>query len=84
MLHVKNELEGLSPMQFAGLKAVFLHNGHPMLREILGTIRHKKRANGKDYRQKLESADLDKLTRLIKVVGVLLQTKVYLFWRREM
>jgi hypothetical protein len=51
--------------------------------EILGAIRHKKGANGKDYRQELEGADLDKLTRLIKVVGVILQTKVYLFWTRE-
>jgi hypothetical protein len=81
--YVKGKLEGLSPAQLAGLKVVFLHNGQPMLREILGTIRHKKGAIGKDYSQELEGANLDKLTRLIKIVGVLLQTKVYLFRKCE-
>jgi hypothetical protein len=81
--YVKGKLEGLSPVQLAGLKNVFQRNGHPMLREILGTIRHKKGSIGKDYSQELDSADLDKLTRLIKVAGVLLQTKVYLFWQRR-
>jgi hypothetical protein len=79
--YVKGKLEGLSPGQLAELKDVFLHKGHPMLREILGTIRHKKGAISKDYAGELEKADLDKLTRLIKITGVLLQTKVYLFWK---
>jgi hypothetical protein len=28
----------------------------------------------------IENADSEKLARLIKIVGMLLQTKVYLFW----
>jgi ABC-type lipoprotein export system ATPase subunit len=81
--YVKSKLEGLSPGQLAGLKAVFLRNGHPMFREILGAIRHKKGEAAKDYGKELAKADLDKLARLIKITGVLLQTKVYLFWEKD-
>jgi hypothetical protein len=44
----------LNPGQLEGLKTVFLHNGHPMLREILGAIRHKKGEAAKDYGKELE------------------------------
>jgi len=33
------------------------------------------------FEEKVDKADLDKLAKLIKIVGFLLQTKVYLFWR---
>lgn len=35
------------------------------------------------YREGTESADLERLAKLIKIEGVLLQTKVYLFWNRQ-
>jgi hypothetical protein len=49
----------------------------------LGALRHKNGETLKNYRLELEEADLEKIARLIKVVGVLLQTKVYLFWSRS-
>jgi hypothetical protein len=54
-----------------------------MFREIFGAIRHKKCEVAKDYGHKLENTDLDRLTRSIKIAGVLLQTKVYLFWGKD-
>ena len=80
--YVKGKLEDLNVSQLAELKAVFLHNGHPMFRELFGAVRHSASETVKDYELELEKADLDKLARLIKVAGVLLQTKVYLFWSR--
>jgi hypothetical protein len=32
------------------------------------------------YREALKTASLEKLTKLINIVALLLQTKVYLFW----
>jgi hypothetical protein len=37
----------------------------------------------KMYREGIESADLERLAKLIRIVGILLQTKVYLFWQRD-
>ena len=79
--YVRGKLEGLNAGQLAELKAVFARNGHPMFREVFGAVRHKKSGVVKDYGCELEKADLDKLARLVKVAGVLLQTKVYLFWK---
>ena len=33
-----------------------------------------------DYVASIKNATLEKMTKLIKLVGMLLQTKVYLFW----
>ncbi len=35
------------------------------------------------YRQRVETATLEKLAKLIHVTALLLQTKVYLFWDSE-
>jgi hypothetical protein len=35
------------------------------------------------YKACVENADLEKLTKLIKICGMLLQTKVYLFWKKK-
>jgi hypothetical protein len=35
------------------------------------------------YRQELKTAPLEKLTRPINITALLLQTKVYLFWRNS-
>jgi len=37
----------------------------------------------KAYREGIETADLEKLVELVKVVGVLLQMKIYLFWMKK-
>jgi len=35
------------------------------------------------YRKKIMKANLEKIAHLIKVCGLLLQTKVYLFWEKS-
>ena len=45
---------------------------------ILHACMHAKREL---YRQRVKSATLEKLAKLIHVTALLLQTKVYLFWK---
>mgnify|MGYP001059733962 CR=1 FL=1 len=35
------------------------------------------------YNVDVEKADLEKLAKIIKICGILLQTKVYLFWKNS-
>jgi hypothetical protein len=37
----------------------------------------------KVYRKEIRKASLERLAHLIKVCGFLMQTKVYLFWKKE-
>jgi hypothetical protein len=81
--YVKDKLESLNTDQLSELKATFAHNGHPMYREALGAVRHATNETPKNYREEIEKADIDKLTRLAKIASILLQTKVYLFWSKK-
>ncbi len=65
------------------LRDTFVYNAHPTLREALGTFKRKRRPNTQDYKKALQNVDLQKLTRLIKCISVLLQTKIYLFWSKN-
>jgi hypothetical protein len=41
---------------------------------------HDPYGKSKIYKEAVENADLEKLTKLIGICAMLLQTKVYLFW----
>ena len=41
---------------------------------------HKPYGKVRLFKEKVDKADFEKLAKLIKIVGLLLQTKVYLFW----
>jgi hypothetical protein len=42
---------------------------------------HDPYGKSKFYKKAVETADLEKLTKLIGICAMLLQTKVYLFWQ---
>jgi hypothetical protein len=42
---------------------------------------HDPYGKSKFYKKELKTADMEKLTKLIGICAMLLQTKVYLFWR---
>jgi hypothetical protein len=77
--YVKGKLEDLPPAQLGKLKESFIKNKHPRFRKEIAACRHTPYGTIKLYREGIENADLDRLAKLIKIVGVLLQ-KVYLFW----
>ena len=83
--YVKAKLEGLSAEQLCVLRAVVRRNRHPRFRTAFGGP-----GGGNPYftREEWEvcigAADSAKLARLIKIIGMLMQTKVYLFWSQPL
>jgi len=79
--HVKEKFEALRKKQLEMLKEAFVKNGHPRFMKEFEACRHEAYGKKADYVEGIKNADLPKITKLIKIVGVLLQSKVYLFWR---
>ena len=77
--HVREKLDCLSPPQTRQLKEAFAKNKHLRFRQEL--TRGQPFGNASDYFKKLQCADNEKVAKLIKIAAVLMQTKVYLFWR---
>jgi hypothetical protein len=79
--YVFSKIEELNPAQIGKLKDLFIKNKHPRFKKEFAVNRHQPFGKTSDYVACLENADLAKMAKLIKLVGMLLQTKVYLFWR---
>ena len=79
--HVLEKLEKLSSEQLAMVKDAFIKNSHPRLRKAFTP--HQPYGRKADYVEGVKNADLTKVAKLIKIVGMLLQSKVYLFWRNS-
>jgi hypothetical protein len=77
--YVTEKLEHLTVEQFAALKEAFIKNGHPRLLKEFGTCQNKAYGLKADYVKGIRDADMQKMVKLIKVLSVLLQSKVYLF-----
>jgi ABC-type transport system involved in cytochrome c biogenesis ATPase subunit len=80
-LYVKAKLENLTSVQLGKVRESFIRNSHPRFKKEFASSRHHPFGIASDYALAVESADYEKLGRLIKIVGMLLQTKVYLFWQ---
>ena len=78
--YIKETLESLSPAQISLLKEVFIKSKHPRFQKEFTINRHQPFGKTSDYVESLKNADIPKMAKLIKIVGMLLQTKVYLFW----
>jgi hypothetical protein len=79
--HVLNKLESLSPEQLYGLKESFVKNDHPRFRREFAANRHRPYGTSAAYVEGIRDASIERVARLVKITGMLLQTKVYLFWR---
>ena len=78
--YVSKKLESLSSEQLAMLKEAFIRNTHPRLMKEFAY--HQPYGKRTEYIKGVKNADLTKMSRLIRIVGMLLQSKVYLFWKR--
>jgi ABC-type ATPase with predicted acetyltransferase domain len=77
--YVRAKLDSLNLQQMCQLKAAFVKNKHLRFRkELTGGQLFGKTS---DYLRNLQDADNAKVAKLVKVAGVLMQTKVYLFWK---
>jgi hypothetical protein len=76
--YVLKKVESLSVSELVSLREVFQQNVIPrLMKEFFYHLPYGKQ---KLYREELKTASLEKLTRLINITALLLQTKVYLFW----
>lgn len=57
-------------------------NKHPRFKKEFAVSRHQPFGKTSDYILAIRKADYSKLAKLIKIVGMLLQAKVYLFWEK--
>jgi ABC-type ATPase with predicted acetyltransferase domain len=81
--YVMNRLAKLTTKQVVSVKEAFIRNRSPRFNKDVVRSRNKMPFGRKeDYDKGIMNADLPKLAKLIRVVGLLLQVKAYLFWQR--
>jgi ABC-type lipoprotein export system ATPase subunit/GNAT superfamily N-acetyltransferase len=79
--YVLNRLSELNSHELSMLKTVFSENRHPRFMKEFSF--HDPYGMSRLYVGAVESADSRKLSKLIGICSLLLQTKFYLFWRKE-
>lgn len=80
--YVLNKLHSLKTEELTQVKEAFIKNNTPRFMKYF--FPHQPYGKQKLYRKKVMKASLEKLAHLIKVCGLLLQTKVYLFWKTSL
>jgi len=80
--YVKSKLENLTPQQVEQIKQAFIANKHPRFKKELAGTKNQPYGETANYIKSVNKATAEKIAKLIKLVGMLLQTKVYLFWNK--
>lgn len=78
--HVLNGIRNLNEESIRIIKEKFSGFFHPRFVRVLEP--NEAFLRKQDYAEKIMSISTDKLARLIRICGILAQTKVYLFWQR--
>jgi ABC-type ATPase with predicted acetyltransferase domain len=81
--YVTSKLESLTEQQIKELKTAFIANKHPRFKKEVAPSRHEPYGKTSEYLTYIQNADNNKLAKLIKILAMLSQTKVYLFWSKE-
>jgi GNAT superfamily N-acetyltransferase len=77
--YVLNKLQTLSGHEMAIVRQAFIKHCHTRFMKYF--CPHLVFGHKKDYVEEIKKVSLERLARLIKVCGFLMQTKVYLFWK---
>ena len=81
--YVQEKLEALNARQMGELKEAFMRNSHPRFKKVFSASKHQPYGKGSEYIKCVQNADITRMVRLIKIASMLLQTKVYLFWKNS-
>jgi hypothetical protein len=81
--YVSKKLDSLSSEKRENLKELFIKNKHPRFEKEFAISRHQPFGKTSDYVESINNANPEKITKLVKLVGMLLQAKVYLFWKHN-
>jgi len=79
--YVLNKLQSLSEKEIQIIKEAFIKHCHARFMKYF--FCHMPFGRKQAYAEEVVKASVERLTHLIKVCSFLLQTKVYLFWRKE-
>ena len=79
--YVLNKLQSLSEEQIKTIREAFIKHSHGRFMKYF--FCHIPFGKKEAYAKEVMKASLERLARLIKVCGFLLQTKVYLFWKAK-
>jgi hypothetical protein len=80
---VMAKLENLQPQQIKELKEAFIKNKHTRFRREFAAIRHQPFGRIAEYISCVRKVEMPEIGKLIKLIGLLSQTKVYLFWKND-
>ena len=79
--YVLSRLQVLGDGDILKIREVFVRNRHTRFTKSLSC--HLPFGTRDAYTEEILNADLKKLSSLIRICGFLMQTKVYLFWKKE-
>jgi hypothetical protein len=79
---VHSKLESLTEEQIKALKEAFMKNKHPRFKKEAAHSRNEPYGRTTEYITYVQTADNFKICKLIKILAMLSQTKVYLFWTK--
>jgi hypothetical protein len=79
--YVLNKLQSLSEEQIKTIREAFIKHSHERFMKYF--FCHIPFGKKEAYAKEVMKASLERLSHLIKVCGFLLQTKVYLFWKKS-
>jgi hypothetical protein len=77
--YVEAKLQSLNKQQVKEIKLAFLASHHPRLKKEI-TSRHGQFGRMTTCTKEVQITDNHKVAKLIKILAMLSQTKVYLFW----
>jgi ABC-type ATPase with predicted acetyltransferase domain len=77
--YVQRKVDSLTIAQIGMLKEAFIKNKHLRFQKEFNDSRHKPFGKTIDYIKNVQTADNIKISKLIKILAMLSQTKVYLF-----
>jgi hypothetical protein len=63
------------------LEERFVKNKHPRFEKEFAASRHQPFEKTSDYVESIKNANQEKMRKLVKLVGMLMQKKIYLFWK---
>jgi len=79
--YVLKKLQHMKAKQLIQLRQTFIKHNHQRFQKEFSY--HQPYGKTEKYKTGIEKASLEKLAKLIKICGMLLQTKVYLFWKKH-